>query len=137
MKEIPNVISTKSVEESILLSTKKSLGLDPSSTNFDLDIIVCINSALNILTQIGVGPVEGFSITSDEETWDDFIGSDKRLNMTKSYIYLKTKIIFDPPTGNALLEGYKEIIKEFECRLSYHVDPEDTFDGGESYVLWK
>lgn len=116
------------VEDSILLSTKKNLGLDPSMTHFDPDIIMCINSALNVLTQLGVGPIDGFIITSQDETWDQFIGDEKRLNMVKSHIYLKTKIVFDPPTGNAVLETYKEQIREYECRLSYQVDPEYTFD---------
>lgn len=117
------------VEDSILLSTKKSLGLDPSMENFDPDIIMCINSALNILTQYGVGPIEGFSISSEKDTWDAFIGKDKRLNMVKTYVYLKTKIVFDPPTIGSLVQSYKEQIQEYECRISYQVDPEDTFDG--------
>lgn len=116
------------LEDSILLSVKKNLGIEPSLTHFDPDIIMCINSALDVLTQLGVGPVEGFSITSEIETWDELIGEDKRLNMVKNYLTLKTKLIFDPPTGNAILECYKEQIKEYECRLNYQVDPEDTFD---------
>lgn len=116
------------VEDSILLSTKKSLGIDPSMTHFDPDIIMCINSALNILSQLGVGPKNGFMISSENDTWDQFIGEDPRLNMAKSHVYLRTKILFDPPTGNAILETYKEQIKEYECRLSYQVDPEDTFN---------
>lgn len=116
------------IEESILLSVKKSLGLDPSMIHFDPDIIMCINSALNVLTQLGVGPNEGFSIKSQDETWEQFLGTDPRLNMAKSYIYLKTKITFDPPTGNAVLECYKGEIKEYEWRLNCQVDPEYTFD---------
>lgn len=116
------------VEDSILLSVKKNLGIDPSMTHFDPDLIMCINSALNVLTQLGVGPWEGFSIESQEETWDQFIGTNTRLNMTKSYVYLKTKLLFDPPTGNAVLENYKELVREYECRLNYEVDPDYTFD---------
>ena len=116
------------VEDSILSSIKKNLGIEPSMTHFDPDIIMCINSALNVLTQLGVGPIEGFSISSQEETWDQLIGKDSRLNMVKSYISLKTKMIFDPPSGNAVIECYKEQIKEYECRLNYQVDPEYTFD---------
>lgn len=116
------------VEDSILLSTKKSLGLDPSMTHFDPDITMCINSALNVLTQYGVGSIEGFAIESDKETWNEFIGEEKRLNMVKSYVYLKTKLMFDPPTVGALMQSYKEQIQEYECRIGYQVDPEDTFD---------
>lgn len=116
------------LEDSILLSIKKNLGLDPLMTHFDPDIIICINSAFNILSQLGVGPTDGFCISSNDNTWDEFIGENKNLNMVKSYIYLKTKMLFDPPTGNAILEAYKDQIREFESRLNYQVDPEWTFD---------
>lgn len=116
------------VEDSILLSTKKSLGIEPEVTHFDPDIIVCINSALNVLTQLGVGPNEGFSISSADDTWDSFIGSEKRLNMVKTYIVLKTKLMFDPPNIGSVMEAYKEQIKEYECRINYQVDPGDAFD---------
>lgn len=115
------------VEDSILLSVKKSLGLEPDITHFDPDIIMCINSALNVLTQLGVGPNCGFQITSSEDAWEQFIGEDVRLNMVKTYIFLKTKVTFDPPTGNAILESYKEQIREYEWRLNVQVDPEYTF----------
>lgn len=123
-------MSEVKVEDSILLSTKKSLGLDPSMSHFDVDIIMCINSALNILTQLGVGPNEGYAIGSEDDVWSDFIGDDKRLNMVKTYVFLKTKVTFDPPTVGALMESYKEQIKEYEYRLNYQVDPKDTFDRG-------
>lgn len=122
---------------SILQSTKKYLGINSELTEFDQDIIMCINTALNILTQLGVGPNEGFMITSGEETWDEFLGGDKRLNMAKTHVFLKTKIIFDGSgMGNAILSAYQEQVRELECRLSYQVDPYYTFDdqpddGGE------
>lgn len=116
------------VEDSILLSVKKSLGLDPSMIHFDSDIMMCVNSALNVLTQLGVGPVEGFMISSQEESWNQFIGDDPRLNMVKTYIFIKTKLIFDPPTIGAVMEAYKEQVKEYEWRLNVQVDPENTFD---------
>lgn len=116
------------VEDSILLSVKKSLGLDPSMTHFDPDIIICINSVLNVLTQLGVGSSKGFIISSEDSTWDELIGEDQRLNMVKTYVFLKVKIIFDPPTTGAVLESCKELIKEYEWRLNVQVDPENTFD---------
>lgn len=119
------------VEDSILLSTKKSLGLEPTMEAFDPDIIMCINSALNVLTQLGVGPVEGFSISSKEDTWDGFIGEEPRLNMVKTYIYLKTKMVFDPPTIGGLMTSYQEQIKELEWRINVQVDPAYTFDDKE------
>lgn len=114
--------------DSILLSTKKSLGLDPSVTEFDPDIIMCINTSLNVLTQLGVGPIEGFNISSEENIWSEFIGEDPRLNIVKSYVYLKTKMIFDPPTVGSLVSACNDQIKELEWRINVQVDPEDTFD---------
>ena len=120
---------TDEVGDSVLLTTKKNIGIQPSFIQFDIDIITCINSALNILTQLGVGPTEGMMITSSSETWGQIFGENrKRLNMAKSYIALKTKLIFDPPTTSAVLESYKEMVREIECRLNYEVDPEGTFE---------
>lgn len=126
-------MSEVKVEDSILLSIKKSLGLEPSMNHFDADIMMCINSAFNILTQLGVGPVEGYEITSEEDLWVDFIGHDKRLNMVKTYIFLKTKLTFDPPTVGALMSSYKEQVQEYEYRLNYQVDPKDTFNRDEDW----
>lgn len=125
-----------SLEESILSSTKKSLGLEPEITQFDPDIIMCINSVLNILTQLGVGPPQGFTILSKDATWKEFLGEDQRLNMTKSYIFMKVKLMFDPPSIAAVLASYQDLIKEYEWRLNCQVDPIDTFDdeGGDEDV---
>lgn len=120
--------ATVSIEDSILLSVKKKLGLDPTLTQFDPDIIMAINTSLNILTQLGVGPVEGISISSENDTWDQLIGDEIRLNMVKTYVWLRTRLIFDPPTTNALLASVKEQIEEYEVRLNYQVDPDYTFD---------
>lgn len=116
------------VLDSILLSTKKNLGLDASVKDFDPDIIMCINTSIDILTQLGVGPIEGFSISSEEETWVDFIGEDPRLNIVKTYVFLKTKMTFDPPTVGSLVTAYNDQIKELEWRINVQVDPEFTFD---------
>jgi hypothetical protein len=115
-------------EESILSCTKKNLGIEDDFTQFDPDIIMCINSCLNVLTQLGVGPIEGFKVKSKDETWDQFIGGNKRLNMIKSYIFMKTKLMFDPPTVASVLSSYQEQVKEYECRLNYEVDPQNTFE---------
>lgn len=113
---------------SILTSVKKLLGLTEDYTEFDSDIIMCINSAIGVLTQCGVGPVEGFRVTSKDETWEQFVGEDARFEMVRTYIFLKAKIVFDPPTSSTVLECYKEQIKETEVRLNYLVDPKEMFD---------
>lgn len=128
MDENNQVETEVRVEDSILLSTKKYLGIEPDITHFDPDIIMCINSALNVLTQLGVGPSKGFSITSKDDTWESLLEGDERLNMVKSYISLKTKLMFDPPNISAVLQSYKEQIAEYECRINYQADYTNAFD---------
>lgn len=109
--------------ESILTSIKKLLGIDEFCTHFDMDIIIHINSALMILTQLGIGPSGGFAITSNAETWTDFLGANKQIESVKTYVYLKVRSIFDPPQTSSVLEAINNQIKEFEWRLNVAVDP--------------
>lgn len=104
--------------ESILLTIKKLIGIDENYEHFDVDIITSINTALNILNQIGVGPEDGFCIKGTDEKWKDFIGDDIKIEMVKTYIYLKCKKIFDPPASSSLLKAIDEQIAELEWRLS-------------------
>lgn len=104
--------------DSILLSIKKLLGLVEGDQAFDADIIIHINSVFMILQQLGIGPVDGFKIESQEETWDQFIQDDKLLEDIKTYIYLKVKLIFDPPLNSSHLESIKQLISELEFRLN-------------------
>jgi len=110
--------------ESILESIKTLLGPGADDPHFDADIIIHINSVLQILTQVGVGPEDGFTITGPEETWEDFLGEEnaKKLSAVKTYMYLKVKMIFDPPTSSAVIDSYNRLIDQFEWRLNVHVD---------------
>lgn len=111
--------------ESILTSIKKMLGIDEDYTHFDANIIMHINSVLVILTQLGVGPETGFVIEDDTSTWADFIPevSAAELHAVKSYIYMKVKLMFDPPLGSAIIDSMNRQIAEFEWRLNVAVDP--------------
>lgn len=113
--------------ESILTSIKKMLGIDEEYTHFDADIIMHINSVLMILTQLGVGPAEGFIIEDDTSTWVDFIPevNAAQLHAVKSYIYMKVKLIFDPPLSSSVIESMNRQITEFEWRLNVAVDPKN------------
>lgn len=111
--------------ESILTSIKKLLGIAEEYEHFDADIIMHINSVFSILTQLGVGPSNGFSIKDKEAKWDDFIGEDNKIEMVKSYIHMKVKLLFDPPINSAVIEAMNQMIKEFESRLNYAVDPSE------------
>jgi hypothetical protein len=108
--------------ESILTSIKKLLGPSAEYEHFDPDIIMHINSALMVLTHIGVGPAEGFVIEDETSLWTDFLPDGENLEAVKTYIYLKVKIVFDPPLNAAVLESYKQQIKEYESRLNSIVD---------------
>lgn len=103
--------------DSILTSIKKLLGIGEEYEAFDNDLIIHINSVLATLTQIGVGPKEGFSIEDDSAVWSDFI-SDVRLDSVKTYVYLKVKVVFDPPLNASVMEANKAMINELEWRLN-------------------
>ena len=108
--------------ESILTSIKKLLGIEEEYTQFDNDIIMHINSVLLNLTQLGVGPAEGFLIEDDTATWEDFIGDSNQLQAVKSYMYLKVKLLFDPPLSSSVIESMNRTIAELEWRLNVAVD---------------
>lgn len=104
--------------ESILTSIKKLLGPAEEYDHFDTDIIIHINSALSYLTQLGVGPTKGFSIQDANDTWDEFIGEDSRLNQVKTYIYLRVKLVFDPPSNSAVIKSMEEEIEKLEWLIN-------------------
>ena len=108
--------------ESILTSIKKLLGIEEEYTQFDNDIIMHINTVFLNLTQLGVGPTEGFLIEDDTATWYDFIGDSNQLQAVKSYMYLKVKLLFDPPLSSSVIESMDRMIAELEWRLNVAVD---------------
>jgi hypothetical protein len=110
------------MESSILISIKKLLGIEEEYTHFDSDIIMYINSAFMNLNQLGVGIVGGFKIEDDEPVWDDFIGERLDLEGIKTFIYLKVRLIFDPPQMGYLVDAIKDQIKELEWRLNVQVE---------------
>ena len=104
--------------DSILTSIKKLLGITEEYEHFDQDIIIHINTALMILTQLGVGPSEGFFIKDKYALWSDFIPDVKTLEAVKSYIYLKVRMLFDPPISSSLMNAMEQNMKELEWRLN-------------------
>lgn len=111
------------LEPSILKSTKKILGLDPGYDAFDLDVITHINSAFSTLSQLGVGPKSGFFIDGETQSWSDYYGDDPFLNMVRSYVYLKVRLAFDPPSTSFAITAIEEQLKEMEFRMMIVVDP--------------
>lgn len=109
--------------ESILTSVKKLLGISEEYNHFDADIIMHINSVFLILTQLGVGPKEGFIIEDETAEWMDFIADPVKLQAVKSYMFLKVRLMFDPPPTAAAVESANRLANEFEWRL--HVAAEE------------
>lgn len=106
--------------DSILKSIKKMLNVHEDDHSFDHDIITLINSTFVTLNQIGVGPTKGFMITDASETWDEFISDvdDIAINSVKTYIYLKVRLVFDPPASSSVMEAINKNINELEWRLN-------------------
>lgn len=112
--------------ESILTSIKKLLGIAEEDTNFDQDLIMHINSVFMILTQLGVGPSKGFSIKDENDVWSDFIPEQSSLEAVKSYVYMKVRLMFDPPLSSAVADAINKNISELEWRLNVGAE-----NGGE------
>ena len=110
------------METSILTSIKKMLGVAEDYTEFDEDIITHINSVFLNLTQLGVGPEEGFMIEDDTAVWEDFIDDSIQLQAVKTCMYLKVKLLFDPPLSSSVTESFTRMIAELEWRLNAAVD---------------
>ena len=108
--------------ESILTSIKKMLGIAEEYTHFDMDLIMHINSVLTILTQLGVGPSKGFSIRDENDSWEDFFSKDSNLESVKSYVYMKVRLLFDPPQSSAVTESINRLISELEWRINVEVE---------------
>jgi len=108
--------------DSILISIKKMLGLEEGYDVFDTDILVHINTVFMTLTQLGIGPSSGFEIVGREETWDEYPGYSAGLSGIKSYIYLKVRLVFDPPQSGFLVDAITKQIAELEWRLNVQAE---------------
>lgn len=112
------------VTSSILTSTKKILGLEEDYTAFDLDVITHINTVFSRLKQLGIGPAEGFLIEDETATWDDFVSGRNEYNAVKSYMYLRVRLLFDPPQTSYLISSQQSQIEALEVQMNY--DREDA-----------
>lgn len=135
---------------SILTSTKKILGVGEDDTSFDLDIITHINTEFSILTDLGIGPPGGFIIEDDEPVWADYIegftfdpedpSHKVKLSKVKTAVYLRVRLLFDPPVTPHLLEAMKSQLQEHEWRLNVNreayawTDPDPSDDEEENLV---
>jgi hypothetical protein len=111
--------------ESILTSIKKMIGVDMTYTYFDPEIVMHINTVLSVLTQLGVGPTEGFSIQDENAIWSDFVGENPNLDLIKTFMGLKVKLFFDPPQASAHIEAINRQCDELEFRILATVNPRE------------
>lgn len=115
--------------DSILTSVKKLIGIDKEDTAFDPDVIMHINSSFLVLSQLGVGPDEGFYINDDTAVWTDFISNNMLLlNYVKTFVYLKAKLVFDPPSSSIAVQSMQEMVEEHEWRI-VHENEKNTGSG--------
>lgn len=112
--------------ESILTSIKKLLGIEADYEIFDADIIMHINSVFMDLNQLGVGPEDGFFIEDDTSVWTDFVPKVGQLEAIKSYIFLRVKLLFDPPASSSVIESYNRQIEKMEFRLNMAAEHNKT-----------
>lgn len=121
---------------SILNTTKKALGLDPAYDVFDSDVLLHINGVFFTLNQLGVGPIDGFSIDDDTSTWSDYLGdTDKNLSVVKQYVFIRVKLLFDPPTTSFAIDSLKKQSDELEWRLNVHIENNKSLPIADSNLI--
>lgn len=126
------------MEQSILKSTKKILGVGPDDDTFDLDIITHINNAFSHLNDLGVGPPLGFVIEDETAVWEEFLDDRVMLSKAKTFVYLRTRQLFDPPTTSYLINALESQLREIEWRINVNREetqwsgatPVEVLDGG-------
>lgn len=111
------------MEDSILTSVKIDLGIsDESCEDFDSQIKHCINTAFFVLNQIGVGTEKPYVVKDKTQTWHDFASNIDEMEPVKTYVYMKTRLQFDPPQSSSAMQALKEMVAELESRLNYYAD---------------
>lgn len=111
------------MQDSILVTIRKLVCGDPYANHFDADLLVHINACFSVLNQLGVGPEKGFVVTDETQNWSDYAADSTVLNLVKTYITLKVRLIFDPPLTSSVLEAMNKEISQLEWRLNVAVDP--------------
>lgn len=117
-----------SVYESVLNSVKKLLNIHPSETAFDLDVIVHVNSTFMTINQLGAGSAKPFTIDSAAQKWNDFLTDRDDLALIKSYVYLKVRLLFDPPSNASLYSAIEKQLGEYEWRINHQAESETNHD---------
>ena len=130
--------------ESILGSIKQMLGISQDETNFDSELMLHINGALMIINQLGVGPSTGFIVFGKTQTWSEFLADRKDLELVKTAVYLRVRLMFDPPQNSFLVSSIQKQIEEFDWRITATAAPVievvtvdyDDYDDYDEYDKW-
>ena len=117
------------MNDSILITIKKLIGLDPEDESFNTDLLVNINSAIDVLRQLGVSIADGFTVEDDSTTWEELIPEGMSLHQIRSYLCMKVRKWFDPPQNGTTMDALNTSIAELEWRINVTVDPERVEDG--------
>ena len=130
--ETENKESKIEIQDSILLLIKKKLGIAPDYHAFDEDVITDINTVLFSLNQLGIG-AEDFSIKDETALWSDFLGDSKNYESVKTYVYIKVRLMFDPPTSSFVIAALEKQASELEWRLNvkYEIQKQNAEGGAE------
>lgn len=94
------------------------MGVTPDNTAFDVNITMDINTVLSTLNQLGFGPLNGMILDGYNTEWAELMGGRTNAEFVKTYVYQKTKLLFDPPINSAALNALKECIAENEWRIT-------------------
>ena len=123
------------MNNSILTSIKKLLGITADDTSFDEDIIIHINTVFMDLNQIGVGPANGFRIEDKDNIWSEFVEDDSYYDAVKTYIYLKVKLLFDPPLSSAVMTSINQSIEKLEWRLNVKAETDGNNESANKPIV--
>lgn len=116
------------MSNSVLNSTKKKLGLTADYQYFDEDQLYdYINLAFSELHQLGAGPVNGYYVDDPLDDWNGFTQDIPLQNLVKSYVYIRVRLLFDPPTTSFVLDSLNKQLDELKWRINVYVDPSNTF----------
>lgn len=110
------------MDASILTTIKKLLGIEETDTSFDVDIIIFINSAIARLTELGVGPADGYQITDSTEKWSDYLGLTTKVGDIQTYIYYSVRLSFDPPTSSFVLDSMQKQLDKLEWNINVNAE---------------
>ena len=125
MDDYQNVTPLSSITDSILNSIKKMLLISDDYTAFDPDIIIHINTYLQRLRQLGIGS-KSFVLIDATQTWQDFLDDPAKFAQAKTYVYMRVRLVFDPPQNSAVIKSYEENIKELEWLLNVDAEHEEV-----------